>query len=37
MMINANKTSIMRILRRKGKCKGINNALNIPEDDNIPI
>ena len=31
MKVNSSKNGIMRILRRKGKWKGITNALNIPE------
>ena len=31
MKINSNKSGIMRILRRRGKWKGISNILNIPE------
>ena len=33
MIINSNKSGIMGILRRKGKCKEIGNTLNIPEVD----
>ena len=33
MTINANKSGIMRILRKKGKCKRISNTLDIPEVD----
>ena len=33
MTINPKKSGILRILLRKGKCKGIKNWLNIPEVD----
>ena len=33
MTINPKKSGILRILLRKGKCKGIRNWLNIPEVD----
>ena len=31
MVINKNKSGIMRILKRSGKIKGIKNSLDIPE------
>ena len=33
MEINAEKSGIMRVLKRKGKWKGVKNVLNIPEVD----